>query len=509
MKSSPVDILFHDQSQIEIRTQFRVPYVLKNKQAAHFQQDMFVFIPNSFGMDKESYPKDEFFRSLTHFIRLKTPKFLEEAEREQALIDLIMPTFWSESLDQHAITHAQDVVTEVRLFGTYVNDQLKKVVAGQNLQKSELRFMHVVGMIRTYRRVMDECTSLPGEPLGEEVRKSLLYIDEFISNRLEETLAHLVGRGSKMENVLPEEFERREKMGYLQVLSRDDQEIPEEGHREMYLYRMGRLKKYVFEVLYLEIDRVRKDKAATHLSAALGAAIAASLNAVLNPTSSASSSMPWALQQVSNSFSLMIGVVVMMYVFQDRVKDFLRDVFISKFKSWVSDYSFSIIHPSGTKLGRCQENFQYQTLKSIDQDVAALRNAHEDDLLRFGNTEEIVHYGRRMKIKTAALRKLYKNTHSLMDVLHYDFQPFISKLSDSVRMDRFFNRKLEPVAVALPKVYHINIVIRHRVLDANKQTLEQSFFRARIVMDKSGIKRVEKVEPENPVILPAIEVSPI
>ncbi|MCM0604570.1 MAG: hypothetical protein KA715_00600 [Xanthomonadaceae bacterium] len=507
MKSSPVDIIFHDQSQIEIRTQFKVPNILKNKQAAHFQQDMFVFIPNSFGLDKESYPKDEFFRSLTHFIRLKTPKFLEAEEREQALIDLIMPTFWTESLDKHVITHAQDVVTEVRLFGTYVNDQLKKVVAGQNLQKSELRFMHVVNMVRTFRRVMDECVSLPGEPLGEDVRKGLLYIDEFISNRLEETVAQLVSRGSGVETVLPDEFARREKMGYLQVLTEGDNEVPKEGHREMYLYRMGRLKKYVFEVLYLEVDRVRKDKAATHMSAALGAAIAACLNAILNPTS-ANSSMHWVAQQFSNSLSLMIGVVVLMYVFQDRAKDYLRDVFIKKFKSWVADYSFSIVNPNGMKIGRCQENFQYRSIKTIDQDVAELRNAHEDDLLRFGNTEEIVHYGRRMKIKTEALRNLYKNTHSLMDVLHYDLQPFISKLSDSVRVDRFFNRSLKTVAVALPKVYHVNVVIRHRVLDAGKRTLEQYFFRARVVMDKSGIKRVEKVEPENPVILPSIELSP-
>lgn len=502
MKTSPVDILFHDQSQVEIRTQFRVPAELKRKQAAQFQQDMFVFIPNSFGMDKETYPKDEFFRSLTHFIRLKTPKFLEESEREQALIDLIMPTFWSESLDKHQITHSQDVVTEVRLFGTYVNDQLKKVVANPNLDRSELRFMHVVNMVKSYRRVMDECIHHCGEPVGEEVRKSLLYIDEFISNRLEETVAHLVTRGSRMEAVLKIEFERREQMGYLQVLIDGEKEMPEEGHREMYLYRMGRLKKYVFEVLYLEIDRVKQGKAATHISAGLGAAIAAGLNAVLNPTSG-NSSMHWALKQFQNSFSLMIGVIMLMYVFQDRVKDFLRDIFIARFKSWIADYSFGIVHPTGVVIGNCQENLQYQSLKSIDNDIASLRNAHEDDLLRFGSSEEIVHYGRRLKIKPEALRKLYRNTHSLMDILHYDFQPFISKLSDSVRVDKFFNRNLEPIQVSLPKVYHVNIVVRHRVLDAKKHILDQSFLRVRIVLDKSGIKRVEKVEAVNPVVLPS------
>src|SRR5574338_1531760 len=67
----------HDRYQVELK----LDYQLDRGRETHYRISTYIFVPRSLGITEQSYPKQELYRDIKNYIRIKTP--------EMSLRDLI------------------------------------------------------------------------------------------------------------------------------------------------------------------------------------------------------------------------------------------------------------------------------------------------------------------------------------------------------------------------------------------------------------------------------------
>ena len=60
----------HDRYQVELK----LDYELNRGKETHYRISTYIFIPRSLGITEESYPKNELYRDIKNYIRIKTPQ---------------------------------------------------------------------------------------------------------------------------------------------------------------------------------------------------------------------------------------------------------------------------------------------------------------------------------------------------------------------------------------------------------------------------------------------------
>lgn len=494
-----VSVTIHDSSQLEFKTLYQLAEGLPQDEKLEFDHDIYFFIPKAMGINADSYPKDLFYRSLHNYIRVKTPEVLPGEDRRSCRIDRIMPGLCqavsSQELPANFIDDPEEGLMEIRLFGTFINDQLKILGTSRKLSIADLnaRITETGDLFRAYRDVMDRALALQHEDSLDWsfFSDAFHYVDEFMSNRFEETLIDLKRSGFDVLHHMKAEFERREKKGYLQLSgTKALKDFEWDALGENFTYRMGRFKKYVSEVLYLEVKRYRRDRVFTNLAAAFGAAVAAIINSLADPNQRTSISGTF-FASIRDSLPLMVVIVALVYVFKDRAKDYLKENLINWFRPWIPDYSFEIKSKDGRIIGRCQEDVGFVKRSGVPDEVVELRAFQSHVDLTMDHHEEILHYRRHVTITRSSLQGLLRNTESLKDILRFDVNAFLPKLANAYHNEFFVDRDLNLRSVRLHKAYHLNLVMRFVVSSKASGPLSENYLRVRVVMDKNGIKRLE------------------
>ena len=499
---TPIDVSAHDSYQVEIKALHRVPEGLPMGEEVTYVQDMFFFMPKSLGLHTEAYSKELFYRSVTSYIRVKTPQVLADEEVQSCRVDRILPGLHRAAQGHELPRSQEECIDEVRLFGTFVNDQLKLMSRLDDAKALKTSMEEVCQLVSAYRMVMDTITErLETDGSGWwGLRDAFRYVDEFLSNRVEDAVLEADHRDIDLSGFMKEEFSRRGRKGYLQVVHPVSGDVTDEKNRELFVFRMGRFKKYISELLYLEVKRVRHDTIITNITAAIGAAMAAFVTALADPNQRTSLSGRF-FESIRDSFSLMVLVVAGIYVFKDRMKDWVKVYLLVYFRPWVPDYSYKIRSRKGATIGRCKEEVRFTNSGEVSDDIAMRRKdaSGSEVILASDSFEDVLFYRRALKIRPLALEGLFRNTNSLKDITRVDFNPFLAKLSNSRHKEEFLAPDSSIKEVDLPKVYHVNLIIRHRIQSKETGALACCYSRVRIILDKDGIKRVEEVdlEPEN------------
>ena len=497
---NPIDISAHDSYQVEIKALHRVPEGIPLGVEVTYVQDMFFYMPKSLGLHTEAYSKEEFYRSVTSYIRVKTPQVLADDEVQSCRVDRILPLLHHASQSATELPPSQEeCIDEVRLFGAFVNDQLKLMHRELDAKVWKTDMAEVCLLVGAYRQVMDVITERL-ERAGSGwwgLRDAFRYVDEYLSNRIEDAVLEAQKRKVDLSNFMKDEFLRRGHKGYLQVVHPVSGAVAEEKERELFVFRMGRFKKYVSELLYLEVKRVRHDAVITNITAAIGAAMAAFVTALLDPNQRTSMSGHF-FESIRDSFSLMVIVVAGVYVFKDRMKDWVKTYLLVYFRPWVPDYSYKIRSRKGRVIGQCREEVRFTNSGEVSGDIAMRRRdaSNSEVILNSDSFEDVLYYRRALKIMPQELEGLFRNTKSLRDITRVDLNPFLGKLSNPRKKEEFLAPDATVKEVDLPKVYHVNLIIRHRIHSKESGDLSCTYTRARVVLDKDGIKRVEEITAE-------------
>lgn len=494
----------HDRFQIESDITFdlrpRGPFESRRK----FKIDMYLYLPYSLGVNSSNFNGAEFFRHWTSYFRVRAPMYQQWRVLPPELLSF-------PSVDEYFAGHLSTdrrqklgprVVQDIKLFGNFLYTELKKLRSAlpkkrRNRDAQRRRYLaeeliHRVSLLWSFRDICLKPLREGRYLVDETVQRVFFLTDEYLSYRAE--LVLLRARDSL--------FEHSEELGELlarEISYRHEHQLlvlceEEEAPRtlEAYTYRLGLLKKYLGEALFLQTVSDKKDHLYKNYAAAVGAGLAAAFTAVVEHQR-----IQYLVGDGSGiRFSFLIALAVLAYIFKDRIKELSRDYFNSRLRERLPDQRFRLLHqsvmPDGQKvenqLGTSTEYFRF--VKEVPTDVEYLRGLGQSKNHDPVRREHIVHVARRFNLQVISEKRILFPL--LKNVVRLDISPFLNKLDNPTMAVSFYDKNRHARTVVAPKVYHVNVVFRYETLFGPEGSLVKvDYERLRLVIDKNGIVRLE------------------
>ncbi len=492
------DIHFRDSLQFEVESDFAP---IRNVEKNISTQEFYFFIPSALQIDSQTYSKEQFYKDRTNLIRYKTPEFTF-----RDLLNLnnpLSPLMRIQGMKRAELNPSNILVIqdELKLLGNIVRSALRMNVRSllgfleePVLQEKTLRFCKDVREFRkVFLGVKKECEM----HWTEDPIITFRYVDEFISSSIDYYLTGFLEylRASKLDNIhdingeLCEIITHEKK--YRQEIYHESNELLDDdpGAKERVLYHKGLLNKYVLDALLLNFERTSWAERYGNIAAGLAAGIAMLVYVLLiflNFPNLGFNSLPFLL------------FTVVIYVLKDRIKDSLKALFHRHAVVWFSDYTTQVQDPEGEKvLGKLKEIFSFVSEGSVPDDIVHVREtAFNTDLRFFKRRETVFYYKKEMELG-ADEELIRARRHKLHNVFLFNIHALIEKASNP--FESYLNLDPETLEIrqeVLPKVYHINIVIKNTTSEPDAQA-KVSLKKFRLIIDKTGIKRVETVSENN------------
>lgn len=499
----------HDRFQVERNLTFDLRPRTKDETRREFKVDLYLYVPYAVGINASNFDAAAFFRHWTSYFRVRTPQFYH--------LKVLPPEEWRLSTaDSYFEGHLDTlkrrqlgprVVQDVKLFGNFLYTELKKLnsilrrkkirrVSPERARSTGNALVHRLALLWSMREKYLAPLRAGKYLVDNEVERAFFLTDEYLSYRAELVLLrareNLVDRREEFDELLKREMEYRQTHGLL--LLSEDEEAP--VALEAYTYRLGLLKKYLGEALFLQTTSSKKDNLYKNYAAAVGAGLAATIAGLAEHQRA---------QYLTGNDSglrlaILIGIAVIAYIFKDRVKDLTKEYFNSRLKERLPDQRFLLSHSSATpegeeksrQLGVTSEYFRF--VKEVPADVDYLRNLGQTRKTDPVRREHIMHLARRLQLELHT----EKTSHFplLKNVVRLDVSPFLSKLDNPTTPVSFLGPRGKTRTTAAPKVYHINGVVRYETTyGTNPVQVRVDYERFRVVIDKNGIVRLDHVMP--------------
>lgn len=491
----------HDRYQIELK----LDYELGKGEKTHYRISTYIFFPKGLGITEESYPKNEFYRDVKNYIRIKTPIL--------SLRDLIdsevSPLRNTRQIVGQANWYQDDelngrLIHALKLFGAMFKSTLREHLnlVEKRIQTSLTKAnVHALvenlidEFIRQSGQISERYRSFYMELNQPLVRKDtfLAYalVDEYISLLIEESateLFQIVSRHYKkshksksledLSQIVESERNHRLSHGYGSILQ------PGEAN-EVYAFRASVLKKYVSSILHLSTNAQREGKGMEQFLMALAAGVSMIFATVV----------AFYFQSVYGNFTFPVFVALVIgYMFKDRIKEGGRALLANKLHAFLYDRRINIRTLDGKyKLAVLREKISFISENDLPQSVRTAR--HKDpfaDLDNEGMGETIICHTKDIVLDANLFPKAFKGfpkVSGLNDIIRYNIHPYLRKMADPVE-EQLFLEDGQIKTVHTHKVYHVNVVSRYKSISPK---IEFLYKRMRLVLTRQGIKRIEYI----------------
>lgn len=519
----------HDSNHFEVKLDYCLD---STRSRSQYEVECYLFVPRSLGINRHSYPREQFYSDVQGYIRFKTPviglRTLADAGDPLSPLAIIDSTIDALRHDPRNLELRRRLSHELRMFGCIARAQLRDRTAalreairrlpdGPDGATADLRALIerlladltvLLGAWRQ-RRVefiphwaatrstrlsagasghseMDR-RMLAGE-LPAVVCETYACTDEYLSQVLEHKLTNLVadiGDRKSLADVrvrlvaeLLAERSYRERSGYPGA---------DHGDPEDYLFRRGMLKKLVNSVLWLEICKQKEGRGLGNLGAAIAAGAAMAF-ALVAAVLGARLGAHWF---VADTWGFVLAGTIT-YIFKDRIKEWLRGFFSSQTGRWLADYATEIRDPvSGRDIGRCRESFNYVEPDAVPSEVRALRHAQSRSEVEIEAKPEIViKYEKDVHLSSSILiERLHLADYEVNDIMRFCVSQFLVRADDPIVRLPIYDPERDAVARReFHKTYHLNVVMVMRSAGC-PATMQ----RIRVVFDKRGIRRLDQL----------------
>ena len=492
------EIHVRDTLQFELKTEFIInPHIKQNI----YKQEVFLFIPSSLQINSQTYSKQQFYLDQTNLIRYKTPVMTlsEMANPDYPPSPLnCLQELLNKNESEFFFEMASD---ELKLFAAIfratlrgrVHELIKSFMHLETKDQEKLKHSvtllcsEITNICHKYRQLLDTAYSHSNQ---HQLTLHFKYIDEFISIAIDEFLILLLKevRSSEQQNyymekqicqiILKEKLYRKKK--HISLKS-------SKGHlpaNESILYRQGLLNRFVLEALMLKYYRFSLEEKHAHLLGAAAAGIAMFVYMIV---------LMWNSPGfVINSFPL-VALVVFLYILKDRIKEGFKNLYFKQAYRWFPDYSTEIQSPKGIKIGKLKENFAFIEPKQLPPGFLNIRNHHfNEELQALQRHEKIIQYKREMILNPA--RSTENRRRELTTIFRLNIHRFLQNASNAFQFNLTLDSYTQEISERLlPKVYHLNLIIRNTYLQDDLISKEE-IKTFRVVVDKVGIKRVEHLK---------------
>lgn len=491
----------HDRYQVELK----LDYQLDQRKETRYRISTYVFIPRSLGITEESYPKNELYRAIKNYIRIKTPEMslrdlVDDATSPLRMVQTILeqPSWYRKNTLSDQLIHA------LRLFGAMFKSSLREhlnlVERHINMASPGANIHQLAGnlideMIVETEKIGACYRSLYTEFNMPYVRKEVfpayLFVDEYISLLIEESVTelfkvvaeHYSGDDrmrccKRLNEIVSRETEHRISRGYGSILKVGDE-------NETYEYRSSTIKKYISGVLHLSIDAQREGKGVEQILLALAAGISMFF----------ATAIAFYFQSVYGSFTFPAFVALIVgYMFKDRIKQLGQTLFAGKLQANLYDRRIHIKTLDGKyKLAVLREKITFLKESEISHEVRSARQKDPyADLDNDQQGETIICHTKDIVLKADLFRKAFSgfpSTSGLNDIIRYDIHRYLQNMDDPI-VDQLLLHDGKLNVVNSHKVYHLNFVSQY---SSSSYQNEKIYKRMRLVLNRMGIKRIEHI----------------
>ena len=221
------------------------------------------------------------------------------------------------------------------------------------------------------------------------------------------------------------------------------------------------LKKYFGSVLYLDIQRDKRDGWAEHLALALAAALAMIWTIGLQIFTFFALGLDLT-QNMGLGFIIAFSVIsVMGYILKDRIKATVGSALRKKIPQWLSDRRNHLYAPDGDRaFGRIEERMQFVQTESIPEAVQQARLASLRSRLVAETETDVLHYHRNLHIEPSKARS--KPITKGRDILRVNIWRWIRTFSVSKKPIQVLDAAGHPSLVEAPNEYVVDVLVRYR-----------------------------------------------
>jgi len=499
----------HDRHRFEIKLALALPASSRTV----YELESYFFVPRALNIGPRTYTKEDFYNSNQRYIRFKTPKIslakLCDPSLATSPLNRVRETLsgiLSGSRDTALVKRAYD---EFKLLGCVIRSELRDHarafiadLSGYSSRPGERGgklFLgeRLDGFLADLEAVCGRINALKSEVMSPSVpvklKEEFRFFDEYLSLIIEEYLTSLLEalRGNpealaafkSSEAALTEQVvsqsRYRAAMNYPSVLKDGDS-------NEVMIYRRGVLKKFFSSVLYLKTE-VDEWQTVTQVVFGLAAGLAmlfAALAAIYAQNRFTMNSVPFVL------------VIVVSYIFKDRIKDWLKLLFSRNLTRWFSDREIRILDlDSRKKIGTLKEAFTFIADDDVPPDIARLRNVDNfTSIDEDGKPERVFKYKKEISLFPERILVSHDRRKDFNDIMRFNIKDFVTQADDS----KVEYQSVDPATgrirtVDCARVYHMNLIIKYSYLAARGQE-KVHYDRIRVVLNKEGLVRLEEVK---------------
>ncbi|BDA48116.1 hypothetical protein COCOBI_11-3740 [Coccomyxa sp. Obi] len=214
--------------------------------------------------------------------------------------------------------------------------------------------------------------------------------------------------------------------------------------------------------------------------------------------------MYWAFRSSAQYGILYIAIYIIGYMFKDRIKEWGKR-YLQPIAEWFGIYFPDRVQKFrdyfGNAVGSCSEGVRIKDGLDVSPRVLAMRYAgHKSgppSKKHVVKPERVLVYTKKMEVRWRALEADLQGVRSLDDVIRIDLDFLLRAMQPPhethYALFRDSSRALGVNEVQTARVYHVNSVLELRTQGPNPEKAMQ-LEKMRIVMDRSGIKRLEACE---------------
>jgi hypothetical protein len=498
------------QQRVRLRGKYQVEFkfdyeLLKGKQTS-YQISTYIFFPNTLGITPSSYSKGAFYRDTQNYIRLKTPEltlrdFTERSDSPLNSIESIITQEGWAGNSRHNTQLKRHFKFLSAMFKTALREHFNLIYRRINEAAPDSKIhLLIANLIEDFlvesRKITDTYRSyfpdfnLPN--VNPEVFAAYQLTDESLSLQVEEHAIemfeivdqYVTKKGERAEFVqaltdyAQAEVKYRRSHGYPSILN------PEDDNEE-FLYHTSILKKYAYSVLLLSTAFRREGTGLEQMLFAIAAGIAMLFATIVGF---------YFQQQFGNfTFPLLI-VLVVGYMFKDRLKVFVQRFFARYLQNRLYDHRIVIRTPDGQrKLGILREKMTFVSEQDIPK--AILKRRSQDQFVdrdSDGRGEYVILHLKEIVLFNRSFKGAYADMPEITginDITRYDIRKYLRKMGN-ISEERNYIDEGELRRVTCQRVYHMNLISRYRTTSPEKA---KTYRRVRLILNRKGVRRVEHV----------------
>ncbi|MEN8124403.1 MAG: hypothetical protein ABFR32_04670 [Bacteroidota bacterium] len=477
-------VKIHDKFSVVINVTY--DKIFKRKKSKYTTLT-YLFFPDSLNINSKTYPETKFYNDVRLFLKYDTPNYtLNDINiGERSLLENLKKNtdkYIKNRSDKNRSRFKDQVKMFVATFSSLMIEETDSLIKTKELSTDDIEeFLEKTRLILSEFRTF--VSIIKNSSLKDVNKNVVFYADEHMSNVVELQLMKLFNhlQNKKFENhcldlvVSIINSEQKYKKQKVYDSPKDKNINPEE-----LLYKRNQLKKYIESVFFLNQD-IRKDGAIFEQTIL---AFSAGLAMVF------STGIAFYYQQIYGNFTMPFFIaLVISYMLKDRIKGLISLMFISRSSSLFYDYKIKITNSSDKKVGRIKENFVFVPLKKLGSKVK--KHRLKDLIIKMSSaslSEQVIQYKKKIIIypKKFGDDLPDENIIGLTDITRLNFHRFIQYMDDP-KKDYILIKKGEVYNKVANKIYHINIIQKYYTEEGVE------FKRYRVIMNRNGIKRIEKV----------------